>query len=187
MTANMCSRWPIRSSCRWVTGGRYLANGGRFVNGVFGDWAFRGITTYTSGLPFSPTLNNTANLNSNMGERPDLIGDPTAGFNQSANLWFNPAAYGIPPLYTFGNAGRNSLRGPNFFTADWSLSKGFKFTERVGLEIRWEVFNAFNRTNLGLPGTAVDPGAGGGVISGIQTCLQCDAMRNMQFGAHITF
>lgn len=171
----------------WGHGRRWLANGGRFVNGVFGDWAFRGITTWESGLPFSPTLNNTANLNSNMSERPDLIGNPLAGFTQSANLWFNPAAYGIPPLYTFGNAGRNSLRGPHYFTADWSLSKGFKFTERVGLEIRWEVFNVFNVTNLGLPGTAVDPGAGGGIISNIQTCLQCDAMRNMQFGAHITF
>jgi len=169
-------------------GRRYLANGGRFVNGVFGDWAFRGITTWTSGLPFSPTLNDTANLNSpGLSERPELIGDPTSGINQSANSWFNTAAYTTPPLYAFGNAGRNSLRGPDYFTADWSLSKGFKLGERVGLEIRWEVFNVFNVTNLALPGTAVDPGAGGGVISNIQTCEQCDGMRNMQFGAHFTF
>jgi hypothetical protein len=168
-------------------GRKFVSGGSKFVNGVVSNWAFRGITSYYSGLPFSPSIGNQAFLNSpDMTSRPDLIGDPHVA-NQNQNLWFNPAAYSIPALYTFGNAGRNSIRGPSFFEADWQLAKGFKFTERVGLEFRWDVFNVFNTTNLALPNTQVDSPAGG-LISDIQLCSTCGTgMRNMQFGAHITF
>ncbi len=169
-------------------GRRFLNNSNVVVRVLAEGWAFRGITSYYSGLPFNPTLNNSSNLNSdpNTSTFPEQIGNPYAGITQSRNLWFNPAAYSTPPLYTFGNVGRNSLRGPNFFQADWSLSKGFSFTERTKLEFRWEVFNAFNRTNLNLPTTAVDSGAGGGIITDIVTG-PTTGMRNMQFGAHLTF
>jgi hypothetical protein len=167
-------------------GRKYVSGGGKFVNGVVANWAFRGITSYYSGLPFSPSIGNQSFLNSDESSRPQLIGNPALP-TQSTAMWFNPAAYTTPPLYTFGNAGRNSLRGPNFFEADWSLSKGFKLTERAGLELRWEVFNAFNRQNLALPNSQVDSGAAG-QITDIQVCSTCgNGMRNMQFGAHITF
>jgi hypothetical protein len=167
-------------------GRKYVSGGSRFTNAVVSNWAFRGITSWYSGLPFSPTLNNNSFLNSDETSRPQLIGNPLAGFSQNANMWFNPAAYAVPPLYTFGDAGRNSLRGPHFFQADWQLAKGFKFTERVALEIRWDVFNVFNTTNLALPTTTVNPGSGGGIISDIQTGPTA-SKRNMMFGAHITF
>jgi hypothetical protein len=164
-------------------GHKYFANVSGPARHFVTGWAFRGITSYSSGLPFSPSLGNQGNLNSDETERPQMINpaNPELGINQSRNLWFNPANYGIPAPYVFGNAGRNSLRGPNYFEADWSLSKNFRFTERVGLEFRWEVFNAFNRTNFANPNTQVDSAAGG-VIQDIAT-----PMRNMQFGAHITF
>jgi len=162
-------------------GRKFLPNAKGITKALVASWTFRGITSYSSGLPFSPILSNTANLNSDMSERPDVVGNPTSGFDQSRNLWYNPTAYGTPPLYTFGNASRNSLRGPNFFETDWSVSKNFKFRERYGLEFRWEVFNAINRTNLALPSNAVD-GSAPGVIQDIG-----NPMRNMQIGAHLTF
>lgn len=168
-------------------GRKFLSGGNGFVNALVANWSFRGLTSYYSGLPFSPSIGNQAFLNSpDMTSRPQLIGDPYVS-NQTANLWFNPSAYGIPPLYTFGNAGRNSLRGPNFFEADWQLAKQFRFKERVGLEFRWDVFNVINRQNLALPNTQVDSPAGG-LITDIAACSTCGTgMRNMQFGAHITF
>ena len=166
--------------------------GKKFLSGAHGvtkllveAWSFRGITSYNSGAPFSPSIGNQSFLNSDETSRPQLLTNPTSGINQGRNLWFNPAAYGTPGLYTFGSAGRNSLRGPNYFEADWSLGKNFRFTERVGLELRWEVFNAFNRTNLALPNTQTDSPAGG-LIQDIQTG-PTSGMRNMQLGAHLTF
>ncbi len=163
-------------------GRKFMSGSTGVVRALVANWAFRGITSYNSGLPFTPSLGNQAFLNApGQTSPPQQIGNPLAGINQSANLWFNPAAYTTPPLYTFGSAGRDSLRGPNYIEADWSLSKGFRFKERVGLDLRWEVFNAFNRTNLALPNTQVDSSAGG-LITDVGT-----PMRNMQFGAHITF
>ena len=168
-------------------GRKFLSGANGFVRALVANWAFRGITSYYSGLPFSPSIGNQAFLNSpDMTSRPQLIGDPSVS-NQSANLWFNPLAYTTPAPYTFGNAAKNSLRGPNFFEADWSLSKAFRFRDRVSLEFRWEVFNVINRQNLALPNTQTDSSAGG-LIQGLQICSTCgNGMRNMQFGAHITF
>ena len=168
-------------------GHRFMSSASGVTRALVAGWAFRGITSYYSGMPFSPSIGAQGFLNSpDQTSRPDLIGDPSVP-HQSATLWFNPAAYGTPALYTFGNAGRNSLRGPDYFTADWSISKNFKIRERTGLEFRWEVFNAFNRQNLALPNTAVDSSAGG-LIQDVQAAPSGgNGMRNMQFGAHITF
>ncbi len=169
-------------------GHKFLSSASGIAKALVANWAFRGITSYYSGLPFSPSIGTSSSfLNSpDMTSRPQLTGNPAVS-NQSANLWFNPAAYGTPPLYTFGSAGRNSLRGPNYFEADWSLSKNFKIRERTGIEFRWEVFNVINRQNLALPNTQVDSSAGG-LIQALQICSTCgNGMRNMQFGAHISF
>ena len=168
-------------------GRRFLPNVTGITKALVANWAFRGITSYYSGLPFSPSIGNQGFLNSpDQTSRPQLIGNPSVA-NQSANLWFNPLAYGTPAPYTFGNAGRNTLRGPNFFEADWSISKNFKIRERTGLEFRWEVFNVINRQNLAQPNTQVDSTAGG-LIQDISICSTCgNGMRNMQFGAHISF
>ncbi|HVW86665.1 MAG TPA: TonB-dependent receptor, partial [Bryobacteraceae bacterium] len=162
-------------------GRHYLAHGGTVTDAVLGGWNFRGITSVESGLPFSPALNNNANLNSDMSTRPDAIGDPYFGVTHDRNAWFSPAAYAAPGLYRFGTAGRNSLRGPGVFEADWSLDKSFVMAEKYRLEFRWEVFNALNWANLALPVNAVD-NAAAGLIQDIAS-----PMRNMQFGLHLTF
>ena len=76
---------------------------------------------------------------------------------------------------------RNSLRGPNLYNSDLSLAKNFWPAEGKQLEFRWEVFNAFNHVNLGLPNGQVDV-SGAGQITYTQT-----PMRQMQFGLHFVF
>ncbi|PYV40175.1 MAG: hypothetical protein DMG09_07390 [Acidobacteria bacterium] len=153
---------------------------------LLAGWEFSGITQFQSGLPFSPTLNNTASLNADAGLRPDIVPgvDPIeVPGGQSRDLWFNPAAYRVPALYTFGNAGRNSLRGPGLASADLALHKVFSLAEKKTLTFRWEMYNAFNRTKLNLPTTGVDAGAGNaGRITNIFI-----PMRQMQFGLRFEF
>ena len=50
----------------------------------------------------------------------------------------------------FGNVGRNSLRGPNFWQWDLGVDKNFRIPVREGmrLQFRSEYFNLFNRVNL---------------------------------------
>jgi hypothetical protein len=59
-----------------------------------------------------------------------------------------------------GNLERAFLNGPSYFTVDVGLSKRFRFSETVGLQIRAEAFNVLNRANYFL-GTGVGDGATG--------------------------
>jgi len=72
----------------------------------------------------------------------------------------------IPPAAgTFGTAGRNIFRGPGFHNWDVSVSKNWKFAERLTVQFRTEFFNVLNHPNFanpwGVKGTygLVDPSA----------------------------
>jgi hypothetical protein len=157
-------------------GQRWLSNVHGVARHLIEGWQWTGITSFLSGYPFSPVLYNNSSLNADMGLRPDKIGDPSVP-NPSRDGWFNPDAYRVPALYKFGNASKNSLRAPGVAIANWSLFKNFKLSEALKMQFRWEVFNAFNRTNLShFVTNGVDAGDAAGKIFDI-----AEPMRNMQF------
>lgn len=55
------------------------------------------------------------------------------------------------PSQPFGNATRNSVRGPSFWTVDFSLSKQVALAGQARLQFRLEAFNLFNRVNYTAP------------------------------------
>ncbi len=57
-----------------------------------------------------------------------------------------PNAFG-----TYGNMGRNILRGPHFVNWDFSAGKVWKLNERLKLQLRGEVFNLLNHANFASP------------------------------------
>jgi outer membrane receptor protein involved in Fe transport len=181
--------WSWVSAANWQLPfghGRAYANGlGRGADAVIGGWALSGIFNFESGLPFTPYyLNSPTVLNSPIYDRPNQIGDPHVA-HPNQNEWYNPAAYADPAQYTFGDAGRNSLMGPGLGLVDLSLTKSFTFTETTHLDLKWDVFNALNRENLGQPTCA---GAAFVDISDAgQICSIVDFRRRMQIGAHLTF
>jgi len=71
---------------------------------------------------------------------------PAAG--QTPDNWINPAAFAAP-LGTFGNLGRNALRGPGLWQLD--LAKNISFTKKLRLQLRAETSNVFNRAQYGGP------------------------------------
>jgi hypothetical protein len=52
----------------------------------------------------------------------------------------------------FGNAGRNTVRGPHFTDSDIYLTRKFALTERASLRFDTQMFSAFNHPNFALPG-----------------------------------
>lgn len=150
------------------------------LNQLISGWQWSGFTSIESGTPFSASLSSNASLNSDQSTRPDQISSPFAGTPHSRNQWFNPAAFATPGLYLFGDAARNALTGPALFSADWGLYKNFKVAERFNLQFRWEVYNAFNYTNLANPSNTNTDTPTAGLITEVQS-----PMRNMQFGLHL--
>jgi len=65
--------------------------------------------------------------------------------------WFNTGAFVVNQVGTFGDTGKNILRGPRFFDVDLAATKEARITERLSLEFRAEFFNAFNNVNFGNP------------------------------------
>ena len=131
----------------------------------------QGITIVHSGQPFTPLLRFDNSNSGNTGgstagsDRPNIVGNPVLA-NPTADQWFNTSALAIPALYTFGNAGRNSLRGPGFASFDLAVSKRLQTNRRFGATIELQVFNLFNHANFNLPGNYVDePSTFGRILS----------------------
>lgn len=71
----------------------------------------------------------------------------------------------MPAVGTFGNIGRNALRGPGFVANDFSILKRTAITERIKTEFRVEIFNLFNRANFANPGTNFNAATSFGLIT----------------------
>lgn len=130
----------------------------RAVAGVLNGWQVNGILTLQSGLPFSVYATSSADCGcSSGGLRAQLTGNPlTAGFHQSINEWFDPAAFSDPPLDQYGNSGRNIIPGPGLADLDFSLFKKFRLDEKRMFQIRAEYFNILNHPNYFYPTTTTD-------------------------------
>jgi hypothetical protein len=118
---------------------------------VLGNWQLNGIFSARSGTVYTPGINfDNANVGGGVSERPNVVGNPILS-NPTVNEWFNTSAFALPAPNTYGNAGRDSLRGPGFWNLDFSVFRNFSFVERLRLQLRGEFFNIFNHTDFGNP------------------------------------
>lgn len=115
---------------------------------ILGGWLVSGILSARTGRAFTATQ-GTNNVGAGATGLPDLTGDPAGA--ETVDQWFNPAAFTRVASGTFGNAGRNILRGPGWLSYDMSVQRRIDITERVNATLRWDIFNVFNRANFGLP------------------------------------
>jgi hypothetical protein len=123
-------------------------------NRVWGGWSISGFFFSRTGLAVNPLINrsaaNTPN-GSTVNLRPDATGLNPTPATQIPDRWVSPEAFAVPANRVWGNAGRNSLRGPGLWQIDAALIKNTRFTESVNLDFRFEVFNLANRAQLGNP------------------------------------
>ena len=132
-----------------------LARQGALVRSVLGGWQFSGIATIRSGLPFSVSSGTDRALSGLGSTFADLVGKPFLDTGRSRaekiNQYFNPAAFTLATLGTFGTSPRNLMYGPGAVNFDLGLMKVFPVRERLKIQFRAELFNAFNTPNFGNP------------------------------------
>jgi Carboxypeptidase regulatory-like domain len=143
-------------------------NSSKLVKGFLGGWQTSGIVTLESGVPINVTVGGPlGNLGlPNATNRPNISGSVSAPstvaswFNNTPVYAPNPVTgastlvavgpFSPPAVGTFGNLGRNALRGPGRDNWNLSLFKNFSINEARGtrFELRLETFNTWNRTQF---------------------------------------
>ena len=123
---------------------------------LLGGWQFSGVTTLASGTPF--TILNSANaLGILPGQIATVEGSQRASVNNSGTRPLPTSSTVSSPFYVFngansgiiGTAGRNTERTGGTNTTNMALVKNTRtFRESQSLQLRWEVFNVFNRRNF---------------------------------------
>jgi hypothetical protein len=154
---------------------------------VVGGWEIGGVTTIQSGSPVNITLStDRANIGITGQQRPDLVGSvpslncqPNTTSRELINC-YDANAFALPAQFTFGNASRNLLRGPKFMSTDLSMMKNVPIGGTVKMQVRVEIYNAFNTVNYNNPNSSFGS-ASFGRISG------AGAMRQVQLGAKLMF
>jgi hypothetical protein len=143
-----------------------LSDVGGALNAVVGGWTVNSGFHYNSGTPLRITSTNWYPGVNNV--YPNMVSGcnvHSASFNgQIGSTYFNPACFANPTYGEFGNAPtfNPDVRGFGLATEDIGINKYFSFggDGRVKLNIRYDMFNAFNRHSYAGPNTGVDANLG---------------------------
>jgi hypothetical protein len=180
-------------------GRMFGTDAGGALDAIIGGWSVTGIVTARSGLPFhlttssfpvgfvfnSPAVltgNNPGALVGNIQDTPggqiQFFSDPTAVFDPN-----NPLAGALRNPFGAEIGNRNVLRGPAFWNVDLAVLKNFKmpWSENHRLQLRWEMYNAFNHNNFNLPATNINSTTFGTITS------SANNPREMQFAIRYEF
>jgi len=151
-----------------------------------GGWSSGLYFTWDNGTPLQVTNPNDSNSFGGSarpvatGQRARLDGRKI----EDGALYFNPAAFSRAPQFTFGNVSRNlpDVRIPGTKNFDILIEKRISFTERLALDFRTELFNAFNNVVFAGPQTSIVSADFGRI-----RLLQANVPRQIQFGLRFSY
>jgi outer membrane receptor protein involved in Fe transport len=163
--------------------GRRVGVSNPVANAIVGGWQIGGIWTVQTGFPITPTVGGADRSGNGAGfDRPNATGVTPYLDAPTPSRWWSTAAFVGNTPGIFGNAGRNSLVGPRYFTLDASAHKEFAMPwENHRLQFRFEAFNILNHPVWGIPNANV-LSAGFGTITGTAV-----SMRQIQMALKYAF
>jgi hypothetical protein len=155
---------------------------------ILGGWQVNGILTYQSGIPIQISANNTLPL-FNSGNTPNPVAgqrveNSFSGFDPAKNVLLNASAFTLPGANQYGSSAQILPNARSFpvYNEDLGLQKKFFIREpSMYFELRFELFNGFNRVIFGGPATNINS-ANFGVVNS-----QGNSPRNGQIAAKFYF
>ncbi|HEX5431605.1 MAG TPA: TonB-dependent receptor [Bryobacteraceae bacterium] len=126
-------------------------------NALVSGWELTGISTFESGAPYSVTMGVDTSFTGAAGPvYPNLTGPPVYSDIRSSNgIYLTPKNFSAPPFGEYGSLARNAFHGPGVNNFDLGFIKNLSLTERLRLQIRGEMFNAFNHAQFEFAGAAL--------------------------------
>jgi hypothetical protein len=158
------------------------------IDGIVGGWSLNGVVTFQSGQPLA-LFNGSGAVLVDGNQRPNVVCSQVStglSYRQAAETGgavINQDCFSDPGDNIPGNAPRyfSNLRGDGIRNLDASLTKEFTIREGKILQVRAEMFNAFNHQRFAFPDVGSDDGALGTVTN------TTGNFRRMQFGARFQF
>jgi len=161
--------------------GKRFSTGNHVFDYILGNWQINNIFTWRNGQNFTAVDSaDRANIGGG-GQRANQVGSPHIG-RKTLGEWFNTDAFALPALYTFGNAGRNTLQQQRLINLDTSIIRSFPFWREKRIEFRAEAFNIANHPVFGRPDNDVNSNTFGAINNS-----QANSSRQMQMTARIVF
>ncbi len=183
----------------WVSNAIYtsplLSKHNQFVQQFLGGWELSAIITSQSGQSFTVNggfgNNNSESLQ--FADHADSVSGQALNVRQGSrshwlNNYFNINAFTENAPGTFGDTGKDIMRGPPYNDIDAGLDKNWHI-EKYTLQFRWEMFNAFNHPSFGLPNSTNQIGPSGTNAGGIEGTITSifGSPRIMQGALKFTF
>jgi hypothetical protein len=141
---------------------------GKVLNG----WSLNSIVSWQSGLPFTVLSGRDNSFSGVNADRADFLGgtaslDSGRSHAELVNEYFDISKFVFNQVGTFGNSGKNSIRGPRFFNVDFNVVKNTIIAEKITLQLRGEFFNLFNNVNFKNPNANVSSAQFGQITSAL--------------------
>jgi len=143
----------------------FFRNTREWTGKILGGWQLSGVTMYQSGTPRNLGVTGAT---FGLAGRPSVKPGSSMTLPKTVPQWFGTGIFEAPPFGYFGNAGRNTIRGPGIQEWDISLFKTFRLHERFSAQLRGDAFNIFNNANFDGVSTAFGAGNFGAVTSARQ-------------------
>ena len=158
------------------------AHGASWTGRLLGNWQVAPLIRATSGPPLTVLTGTDNSLSGEtivLADRPNVnAAFPINNAHIGPSLqWFNPSGLTANPTGTFGNLGRDALRGPGVLNFDVALSRTFAIHEQVKLEVRGESFNIINHTNLSAPNVTLSSASFGRITAAADPRIMQFAMK----------
>jgi hypothetical protein len=134
----------LSTQLQYTTGmginGHTLLSGWRGV--AYKEWTVVATVNAASGLPLTPIAPLALNGSTCFCVRANYLGGQV--HIASGGRFLNTAAFGVPALGQYGNAGRDSITGPDQFSFNASMDRTFRLHDRYNLETRLDATNVLN-------------------------------------------
>jgi len=159
--ADFTCELPFGPNKRWLNEGGAAAS-------VLSGWMWSGDMQFASGTPFTArVLGDFSDVGrgTNGSLRADYMGAPIALDRPSVLAFFNTAAFTLPAPGTFGNAARNTIRGPGTHAVNLALTRNVTFAGTRGVSVRVQANNVFNQVQFATIDTFVNSPTFGQVLS----------------------
>jgi hypothetical protein len=149
---------------------------------LLGGWQISAVVSKASGFPRDAAVGADVPNTGAQTYRPNLVSgqDPNDG-PRTIEQWFNTAAFSRPVAFTYGNAGRNIVRGPGILSTDLSVIRNVLFGGTRSLQLRLEAFNLFNQPIWNDPDMNMSSATYGRIIT------TRSPMRELQLGVKFSF